>query len=381
MSRLRMLLVMGITLCLLAGLVFAQDDDDDDSTPPLQLTISKRSCDLDFIDSQITEIDTETTDRPSRTATPATPVVDLGILPTPGASTDTPQNSASTPPPRTFSTDFPVMVLGDDCEEVIPRLRMLDHETLWLSVSTADEVGWLTLLPVEDDPFPPHLDERGRYFGCILPEAGEQTCYVLVEWHENTVLLAIPVRVEAAATAPAVAAIPPAQATANPQQPPVPTSAPPSNNPTRPSLPLPNIAPNYAGGSPAGNYINWVQGDHAVRLYPLIDGAGNRFLHVYRIVGDEGWHIMSIGQEEIAPFMTPLPSEPLLLKYENGPGRYGPAMLFLLPSGALQFNIGPDDEDRVQVLIFSGPGATSLLNYYVYVVPGGWTGPRPGTPN
>jgi hypothetical protein len=134
---------------------------------------------------------------------------------------------------------------------------------------------------------------------------------------------------------------------------------------------LPNVDPNYPGGIPNGDRINWMQGDHAVHLYPLLDGEGNRFLHVYRIVGSEGWLIMSITEHDVAPYADALPSEPLLLKREDGPGRYGPALLFLLPDGNLQFNIGPDDEDRVQVLIFSGADATELLDYSVFVIPGG----------
>lgn len=133
---------------------------------------------------------------------------------------------------------------------------------------------------------------------------------------------------------------------------------------------LANIPVGYEGGYPAGPKINHRQGDHAVHLYPTWSGNGDRFLQVYRIVGSEGWLIMAITPEDVAPYADNPPADAVLLKYEDGPGRYGPAALYILPDGTLQFNIGPDDENRVQAIIFAGPDANSVLDYEVFVPPG-----------
>lgn len=386
MPRLTYLVVVGLLVVVLAGLVAAQDDDNTEADPEdaidplLELTVAKNTCALVLVGDDLDEIETADEDDAIELTPEATPEAtsavtpeltvdqseDLGILPT----------AQPTPLPTVHPIDpitdaYPVFTLGDDCENVIPYLEMLTTETRWMAVSSSEEEAWLTLTPVDDDQFPPHLDRRGRYFGCIIPEEGEQACRVLVDLNDTMLLVEIPVVVEppkeedlVIVSAPPVVA----QPTSVPAQPapPVPTAVPPPVA-ARPNLPLPNIDPAYGGGTPAGQRINWYQGDHAVHLYPLIDGNGNRFLHVYRIVGAEGRLIMTISQADIAPFLGNLPAEALLLKYENGPGRYGPAYLYLLPNGTLQFNIGPDDEDRVQALFFSSPAATGLSFYNVYV--------------
>lgn len=132
---------------------------------------------------------------------------------------------------------------------------------------------------------------------------------------------------------------------------------------------LENLPEGYEGGYPAGPKINGGQGDHAAHIYPVWSGEGVRFLHVYRIVGSEGVLIMAITPEDVAPYADNPPAEPVLLKYEDGPGRFGPAALYILPDGTLQFNIGPDDENRIQALIFEGPEAGNLLDYDVFVPP------------
>jgi hypothetical protein len=129
----------------------------------------------------------------------------------------------------------------------------------------------------------------------------------------------------------------------------------------------PNVRTGYEGGFPNGDFVGY-QGEHAARFYPLISGEGVEFLHVYRIVGNEGWLIMSISPEDIAAYEGNPPAAPTLLKRDDGPGRYGPAELYILPDGTLQFNIGPDDEYRIQVLVFEGPASTNLIDNQVIEV-------------
>jgi hypothetical protein len=374
MTRFPVIAIIGFVVIALSGLLVAQEDSTEpapveDARPVLELTIAQKTCALALVGEDLDDPDamTETTlVETTPEATPeSTPVQseDLGILPT---AQPTPVPTVH--PIDPITADYPVMTLGDDCNIVIPYLDMLTTETRWMAVSSPDETAWLTLRSLNDDPYPPHLDGRGRYFGCVIPVEGEQTCRVLVEWNDAMVLVEIPVVVEPPKEEDVVVvSAPPAapQPTAVIAQP-APTAVPPAVA-AWPSLPLPNIDPAYSGGTAIGERINWYQGDHAVHLYPLLDGNGNRFLQVYRIVGAEGRLIMTISPADIAPFLNNLPTEALLLKYENGPGRYGPAYLYLLPNGTLQFNIGPDDEDRVQALFFSGPAATGISFYTVYV--------------
>lgn len=128
---------------------------------------------------------------------------------------------------------------------------------------------------------------------------------------------------------------------------------------------LPNVDPRYDAGRTLGERLNPYQGDHAALLYPMEDSQGNPMIHIYRIVGEEGRLIMAITTYDLAPFLANLPAQATLIKYEEGEGRYGPAALFVLPDGTLQFNIGPDDEGRTQVMLFTGLEARALTHWYV----------------
>jgi len=130
---------------------------------------------------------------------------------------------------------------------------------------------------------------------------------------------------------------------------------------------LPNIAPGYEGGLPAGPMINLHKGDHAVQIFPMVNGNGIPFLMIYRIVDSEGWYIMSVAEAELGAYLDNPPAQMTLLKSEYGPGYYGPAALYIRPDGNLQFEIGRDGENRTQVVVFEGPEALDILCYYVYV--------------
>ena len=136
---------------------------------------------------------------------------------------------------------------------------------------------------------------------------------------------------------------------------------------------LPNIADGYDAGIPAGPRINRYLGDHAAQIFPMLTGDGEAFLHIYRIVDSEGWLIMSVTEADVAAYRANPPAEAVVLKREDGPGYYGPALLYFRPDGVMEFRIGPDGENRTQVMVFEGPEATELNCWYV-VVPVGIVG-------
>lgn len=137
--------------------------------------------------------------------------------------------------------------------------------------------------------------------------------------------------------------------------------------PTPDSGLLPNVAPGYEGGFPAGPMINLHQGDHAVQIFPMTNGNGVPFLMIYRIVDSEGRYIMSVSAAELGAYLVNPPAIMTPLKREDGPGYYGPAVLYIRPDGNFQFEIGRDGENRTQVVVFEGPEALDILCYYVYV--------------
>jgi hypothetical protein len=102
--------------------------------------------------------------------------------------------------------DLPIYTLSDDCETIEPLLTVASNGTLWLALLKDDADDWLALDTLEDDPHPPQLDARGRYFGCAIPDEGAQPCYVLVTLDEVDYLVRVPLWVGDAYFAPQVTA-------------------------------------------------------------------------------------------------------------------------------------------------------------------------------
>jgi len=92
----------------------------------------------------------------------------------------------------------PSLTLGDGCDDVEERLRLPNSGTIWLSLTISDQPDlWLPLDIITDDPTPPQLDQRGRYFGCT--QDGEQVCQVKVEIDTGAYQIAIPLTLDGAA--------------------------------------------------------------------------------------------------------------------------------------------------------------------------------------
>jgi hypothetical protein len=217
------LIIPFILLLIFTTLVIAAQETED--APALALSVAGEECHL-----QLIEIDPEST--PEATPEP-----------------DDEESEDTTPD---WLPELPTYTIGDDCQELLPLLTVAANGTLWMALLLPDSDDWLPLETLEDDPYPPQLDGRGRYFGCSIPMEGEQVCYVLTELDEETVLVAVPLWVGDAYYAPQPVATdePEVQETAGGQtednspsqntgddDPPQPTQVPPTEEQTPPPQP------------------------------------------------------------------------------------------------------------------------------------------------
>ncbi|NWF70771.1 MAG: hypothetical protein HXY40_16935 [Chloroflexi bacterium] len=98
-----------------------------------------------------------------------------------------------------FLGNAPTYTVGEGCEAVVERLQIPQNDVRWFSITVeGDDVTLLPLQPVPNDPFPPQLDTRGRYFACGIPETGQQACQVAVLVGEQAYIVSIPINVEEA---------------------------------------------------------------------------------------------------------------------------------------------------------------------------------------
>ncbi|MFN8375662.1 MAG: hypothetical protein U0694_22680 [Anaerolineae bacterium] len=199
-------LLLGFALWSLPSM--AQETSGD--TPVLVLTVGSRSCTLAPIvveETATAEVSAvpRATYRPTLTPIPTTPSADETEAPAQGFASGT----------------LVVLTLSDDCANLLSQLQVPENGVLWLSLSLQDDPdSALPLSSLADDDFPPQLDRRGRYFGCSIPDQGEQVCRVVVTVGEVSYQIDVPVTVEGAFVAPTSTAAPSA---------PEPTTAPVSN--------------------------------------------------------------------------------------------------------------------------------------------------------
>jgi hypothetical protein len=201
-----------ITLFILSLMVLSilAQNGGNDEDPSLRLNVSGWICNLALVDED---------SMPETTAEPeVTPEAEVTPEPIP-------------------DEDYALKItVGDDCDDVIARLRAASNGTLWLALSVPSEDAWQQFATLEDDDYPPRLDRRGRYIGCHHPEQGEQVCRVLWEHDETIYLVEIPIMVGGPYIAP-VATLSP---TSTPTQPP---EAAPHDDPGQPPVDQPPDAP------------------------------------------------------------------------------------------------------------------------------------------
>jgi hypothetical protein len=149
---------------------------------PLLLTVDTSSCVLSVYEPPPPEATPRATYRPTITPIPATPTEEATI------------------DPDAFVLDnAPIYTIGEGCDEVAEYLSVPINDMLWFSLMIdGDDVSFLRLQVIPDDPFQPQLDARGRYFACGIPEEGQQVCQVAVMVSDQAYIVQIPVNVEEA---------------------------------------------------------------------------------------------------------------------------------------------------------------------------------------
>ncbi len=108
--------------------------------------------------------------------------------------------------------------------------------------------------------------------------------------------------------------------------------------------------------------LNQGNSENEVAVYNATDDNGEPALHIYDINDEgDGTLALEITQDIIAPYIDNPPSENTeLLASENGK-----VTLYILDTGELQINSGPDDEGKIHVLIFDGIPPTNIYGYVI----------------
>ena len=89
--------------------------------------------------------------------------------------------------------------------------------------------------------------------------------------------------------------------------------------------------------------ISFNDSDLGVVLYQEEDADGNPTLAVYDMINDgaNGSYMFTISQDDLAPFVNNAPAENTLL---NAGGHVA---VYVLTTGELQINVGPDSEGKI----------------------------------
>ncbi len=114
----------------------------------------------------------------------------------------------------------------------------------------------------------------------------------------------------------------------------------------------------YNKSDPINDGIN----DLDIQIFNAADDNGEPALHIYDINNEgNGTLALEITQDIIAPYVDNPPSEnTALLTSENGK-----VTLYILDTGELQINSGPDSEGKIHVLIFDGIPPTNIYGYVI----------------
>jgi hypothetical protein len=102
--------------------------------------------------------------------------------------------------------------------------------------------------------------------------------------------------------------------------------------------------------------------DLDVQMFNGTDDDGNPTLQIYALNDEgDGTLALEITQDIIAPYIDNPPSEnTALLTIADGK-----VTLYILDTGELQINSGPDDEGKIHVLIFDGIPPTNIYGYVI----------------
>lgn len=119
---------------------------------------------------------------------------------------------------------------------------------------------------------------------------------------------------------------------------------------------LPYVEPSF------GTPLNQGNSENEIAIYNATDDNGEPVLHVYDINAEgEGTLALEITPDIIAPYIDNPPGEnTALMTSENGQ-----VTLYILDTGELQINSGPDAEGKIHVLIFDGIPPTNIYGYVI----------------
>lgn len=120
----------------------------------------------------------------------------------------------------------------------------------------------------------------------------------------------------------------------------------------------------YIGTDGNGNNlpINEGNSENEVAVYNATDDNGDPSLHIYNI-NDEGngTLALAITQDIIAPYIDNPPAENTELLTSAD----GKVTLYILDTGELQINSGPDAEGKIHVIILDGIPPTNIYGYVI----------------
>lgn len=111
---------------------------------------------------------------------------------------------------------------------------------------------------------------------------------------------------------------------------------------------------------PPDDRVNWHMGDLFAVIYPAWDDAGNPALHIYDVnERSRGVFMFALTETDLAPYLETPPEQNRLVKEGEG------IAVYVLTTGEIQFNIGPDAEGKMVVVIVDGLTVTRV-NHYQY---------------
>jgi hypothetical protein len=167
------------------------------------------------------------------------------------------------------------------------------------------------------------------------------------------------------------------------------TNTTPNNEPTTPSNPLPTPSNNGcvvqqpfpflteqsvmceleievvpAAPAPVVNYeenISFNDSDLGVALFKSEDANGQQQMDLFNVQDGttNGKYMFSVTQQDIAPYMTEHPAKNTLLASGEG------VAVYVLTTGEIQVNAGPDAEGKYHVKIFNGIPWTHVYGYTI----------------
>lgn len=107
--------------------------------------------------------------------------------------------------------------------------------------------------------------------------------------------------------------------------------------------------------------VSFNDADLGVSLFKAEDADGNVQMNLYHT--DTGSstssYLFSITQDDIAPYLNELPTENTLLASAEG------VSVYVLTTGEIQVNAGPDAEGKTHVKIFNGIPWTHVYGYTI----------------